>query len=83
MIWDSWQPLKAQYGKWNAAFKAIFLTNALDGSEDAFVSTGLYASIGSDIVAIRERLMVPIVCDVDSTATTIYCRVLPNFQLPF
>ena len=38
-------------------FKSLFVTNALDGSEDYFVSDKLYALVGNEMVKFRTKLM--------------------------
>ena len=38
-------------------FKTLFVTNALDGSEDFLVSDKLFALVGNDMVKFREQLM--------------------------
>ena len=38
-------------------FKSLFVTNALDGSEDYLVSDKLYALVGNEMVKFRTELM--------------------------
>ena len=39
------------------AFKNVFVTNALDGSEDHLVNNKLYQLVGQEMVSFREELM--------------------------
>lgn len=41
----------------NSAFKSLFLTNALDGSEDYLVSERIFGLIGDQIIKFRKELM--------------------------
>ena len=40
-----------------AAFKSVFVTNELDGSEDHLVSNKLFNLVGQEMVSFREELM--------------------------
>ena len=40
-----------------AAFKSLFVTNALDGSEDHLVSEKLFHLIGTDMLSFRAKLL--------------------------
>ena len=40
-----------------AAFKSLFVTNALDGSEDYLVSEKLFCLIGTDMLSFQAELL--------------------------
>ena len=42
---------------WVTAFKSLFLTNALNGSEDLLVSAGLWDAVGRELVRIRQEIL--------------------------
>ena len=54
MLSKAWNILDVDTAK---EFKRLFVTNALDGSEDFLVSDKLYALVGNDMVKFREQLM--------------------------
>jgi hypothetical protein len=53
MICESWSELTVNL---QMAYKNNFLTNALDGSEDCFVSRSLWRLVGNEIVQFRQHL---------------------------
>ena len=54
MLIRSWKKLDINVGK---AFKSLFVTNALDGSEDYLVSDQLFSLIGPEMVRFRSQLV--------------------------
>ena len=54
MLSKAWDMLDIDTAK---EFKTLFVTNALDGSEDFLVSDKLYALVGNDMIKFREQLM--------------------------
>ena len=56
MLWEVWKDIREAID-WDAAFKSLFLTNAIDGSEDGMVSTKLWLLIGEEMVEFRKKLL--------------------------
>ena len=54
MLLKAWDMLDIDTAK---EFKKLFVTNALDGSEDYLVSDKLYSLVGNDMIKFREELM--------------------------
>ena len=54
MLLKAWKTLKIDTKR---KFKPLFVTNALDGSEDYLVSDKLFALIGDEMVDFRKELM--------------------------
>ena len=54
MLLKAWDSLQIDTKK---EFKSLFVTNALDGSEDYLVSDKLFSLIGEDMVAFRKELL--------------------------
>ena len=53
MVLKAWEPLDVDSER---EFKSLFVTNALDGSEDYLVSDKLYALVGNEMVKFRTEL---------------------------
>ena len=53
MLLSAWKDVPNNFAK---VFKKLFVTNALDGSEDHLVSDKLFALIGSDMQKFRKEL---------------------------
>ena len=54
MLCEAWDGLEINFAH---RYKALWVTNALDGSEDQLVSDRLYQLVGSDLLKFREELM--------------------------
>ena len=54
MLLKAWELLDVDTGR---EFKSLFVTNALDGSEDYLASDKLYALVGNEMVKFRTELM--------------------------
>ena len=54
MLLQAWETLEIDTKR---EFKSLFVTNALDGSEDYLVSDKLFALIGDEMVDFRKELM--------------------------
>ena len=54
MLLKAWELLDVDTER---EFKSLFVTNALDGSEDYLVSDKLYALVGNEMVKFRTELM--------------------------
>ena len=54
MLLQAWETLEIDTKR---EFKSLFVTNALDGSEDYLVSDKLFALIGDEIIDFRKELM--------------------------
>ena len=54
MVYDSHKVLEKDYSK---EFKSLWVTNALDGSEDYLVSETIYKLVGAKLIEFRENLM--------------------------
>ena len=54
MLLQAWGRLEIDT---KSEFKSLFVTNALDGSEDCLVSDKFFALIGDEIVDVRKELM--------------------------
>ena len=54
MLFQAWETLEIDTKR---KFKSLFVTNALDGSEDYLVSNKLFVLIGNEMVDFRKELM--------------------------
>ena len=54
VLLQAWETLEIDTKR---GFKSLFVTNALDGSEDYLVSDKLFALIGDEMVDFRKELM--------------------------
>ena len=54
LIIQSWNELHVDV---ESRYKALWLTNALDGTEDSFVSDKIFQLVGHDLMDYREKLM--------------------------
>ena len=54
LIIQSWNELHVDV---ESRYKALWLTNALDGTEDSFVSDKIFQLVGHDLMGYREKLM--------------------------